>query len=117
MRNWLEINPSTIVLAKGELAPLRTRGRACRVTCVSGRLWVTASGRAEDTVLSPGQTAVFTGKSRIVIEALRTATVRLEVRAAARPRISPPRPEGPRKLYGTRGLSTPMASRMTYVTE
>ena len=83
MRNWLEMNPSTLVLAKGEIAPLRITGRACRVTCVAGRLWVTASGRREDAVLAPGEEATFNGKGRIVIEALRTATVRLEVRAPA----------------------------------
>jgi hypothetical protein len=83
MRNWLEMNPSTLVLAKGEIAPLRITGRACRITCVTGRLWVTASGHREDAVLTPGEEAKFTGRGRIVIEALRTATVRLEVRAAA----------------------------------
>ncbi len=42
MRNLLEMNPSTLVLARGELASLRLRGRACRISCVAGRLWVTA---------------------------------------------------------------------------
>jgi hypothetical protein len=84
MRNWLENNPSTIVLARGELASLGLRGRACRVSCVAGRLWVTASGRPEDSVLTPGEGVTFAGRGRIVVEALRTATVRLEVTTAVR---------------------------------
>ena len=82
MRNWLEMNPSTLVLARGELATLRLRGRACRISCVTGRLWVTASGRREDSVLAPGGAVTFTGRGRIVVEALRTATVRLEIHTA-----------------------------------
>jgi len=84
MRNWLEMNPSTLVLARGELASLRLRGRACHISCLTGRLWVTASGRREDSVLAPGEEVTFTGRGRIVVEALRTATVRLEIHTAAR---------------------------------
>jgi len=84
MRNWLEMNPSTLVLARGELASLRLRGRACRISWVAGRLWVTASGRREDSALAPGEEVTFTGRGRIVVEALQTATVRLEIQTAAR---------------------------------
>jgi hypothetical protein len=78
------MNPTTFVLARGELASLRLRGRAYRISCVTGRLWVTASGRREDSVLAPGEKVTFTERGRIVVEALRTATVRLEVQTAAR---------------------------------
>ena len=84
MRNWFEMNPSTMVLARRELASVRLRGRACRIVCMTGRLWVTASGRREDSVLAPGEQVTFTGRGRIVVEALRTATVRLEILTAAR---------------------------------
>ncbi len=79
MRNWIENNPSTVVLARGELASLQPRGRTCRISCVAGRLWVTKNGRREDFLLSPGEEVTFTGGGRIVVEALRTATVRLEI--------------------------------------
>ena len=92
MRNWLEMNPSTLVLARGELALLRPGGRPCRISCVAGRLWVTASGRREDSVLVPGEEVTFTGRGRIVIEALRTATVRLEIHKAAREKARAPFP-------------------------
>ncbi len=84
MGNWLEMNPSTLVLARGELVSLRLRGRACRISCMAGRLWVTASERQEDSVLAPGEDVTFTGRGRIVVEALRTTTVRLEIQTAAR---------------------------------
>ena len=87
MRNWLEMNPSTFVLARGALTPLRLWGRACRVSCVAGRLWVTSSRRREDFVLAPGEMVTFTGGDRIVVEALRTATVRLEIDAVARAEV------------------------------
>jgi hypothetical protein len=77
MRNILQINPSTLVLARGELVSFRPRGRRFRIACVTGRLWVTASGRQEDTVLAPGDVAACAGKGRVVVEALRTATVRI----------------------------------------
>jgi hypothetical protein len=83
MRNWLEMNPSTLVLARGELTLLRLRGRAGSISCVTGRLWVTASGRQEDSVLAPGEKVTFTGRGRIVVEALRTATARLEIHTVA----------------------------------
>jgi ferric-dicitrate binding protein FerR (iron transport regulator) len=79
MRSWLEMNPSTLVLARGIVASVRLSGRACRVSCVAGRLWVTASGRPEDSVLGPGNEVSFAGRGRIVVEALRTATVRIEI--------------------------------------
>ncbi len=84
MRNWLDMNPSTLVLARGNLVSLRLRGRACSVSCVAGRLWVTASGGREDYVLTPGEEVTLRGRGNIVIEALRTATVRLEIQTAAR---------------------------------
>lgn len=37
MRNWLEMNPSTLVLARNEIASLRFRGRACRISCMDRR--------------------------------------------------------------------------------
>ena len=78
MCNWFEKNTSTLVLARGELASLRLSGRACRISCVTGTLWVTASRRREDSVLAPGEEVTFTRRCRIVVEALRLATVRLE---------------------------------------
>jgi hypothetical protein len=84
MRKWLQMNPSKLVLARGELVSLRLRGTACRISCVTGRLWVTASSRWEDSVLAPGEEVTFTGRGQVVVEALRIATVRLEIQAAGR---------------------------------
>jgi hypothetical protein len=84
MRHWIEVNRSTLVLARGELAALPLEGRACRISCVAGRLWVTATGHREDFVLSRGEQAEFMGPGRIVVEALRTATIRLEIDMPAR---------------------------------
>lgn len=78
MRNWLDTKNSTLVLARGQLASFRIDGRACRISCVAGRLWVTETGQREDSVLTPGQKVTFTRRGRIVVEALRTATVRIE---------------------------------------
>ena len=88
MGTLLQMNPSTLVLARGDLVSLRLRGRGCQISCMAGRLWVTASGCPKDSMLAAGDEVTFTGRSRIVVEALRTATVRLEtwngVRANAR---------------------------------
>jgi Protein of unknown function (DUF2917) len=100
MRKTIEVNPSTLILAKGELTSFRFNGAACRISCISGRLWVTASGRPEDLVLSPGEEVTFTAPGGIVVQALRTATLRLEIRseARARPRSVSPIGRQPVKL-------------------
>jgi hypothetical protein len=90
MSNWMERHPPRFVLARGEVVSLRLVGGPCRVSCIAGRLWVTASGDREDTMLAPGEEAVFTGRGRIVVEALRTATVRLETRPAERGHLPAP---------------------------
>lgn len=94
MSNWLERNPSTLVLELGELASIRPKSKACRISCVTGRLWVTATGRRMDSLLAPGEEVTFTGRGRIVVEALRTATVRLEVLTTAHVRALAPFPLG-----------------------
>ena len=94
MHSSNEMNQSTLVLARGELASLRLRSRACRISCVTGRLWVTISGRREDVVLAPGETAVFAGRGKVVVGALRTATLRLEIHASARVRMRSLFPQG-----------------------
>ncbi len=88
MNNWIEMNPSTLVLARQEVVSLRLTSRTCRISCVAGRLWVTANGYGEDVLLVAGDEVTFTGRGRIVVEALRTATVRFEIRVAARLKTS-----------------------------
>ncbi len=98
MRTWINSNPSTLVVAKGELVSLLLRGRACRVACVTGTLWVTMGGHQEDCMLAPGQEVTLAGRGRIVVEALRTATVRFELRNTARVKA---RALSPLKLSGS----------------
>lgn len=87
MPNRLVMNPLTLVLARGELAVLRLGGRKCRISCLAGRAWVTVSNSHEDWLLAPGNEASFAGRGTIVVEALRTATVRLEIDATARENV------------------------------
>jgi hypothetical protein len=94
MRNRLQMNPWTFILTRGQVFSLQRTGTRCRISCVAGRLWVTASGCSEDSVLGPGDEAPFTGRGRIVVEALRTATVRLEIGAEATVQESAPFPLG-----------------------
>ena len=81
-------NPSTLVLARGELTSIQHKGGRCQISCDAGRLWVTVSGNWEDFVLAPGEELTFEERSKIVVEALRAATVRIQtltiVRQAAR---------------------------------
>ncbi len=76
---------ATLVLARGEVMAVRVRGEACRVRCVTGRLWVTAEGGGTDHVLLPGDERTFPGSGKLVIQAMRTATVRVDRRAVAGP--------------------------------
>ncbi len=78
MRNCLETNPSMIVLARGELVSLGPMGGRWRISCVAGLLWLTVTGHSEDFVLTAGEELMIEGRGKIVVEALRTATVRVE---------------------------------------
>jgi len=90
--DWLAMNPSTVVLARGELVSMRLKGWTWHISCVAGRLWVTGSGRREDFVLTPGEKLTFEGRGKVVVEALRTATVRVETRMPAHRDASTPFP-------------------------
>ena len=102
MREWLSRNPSTLVLAPRELVSMRSNGKSCRVSCVAGRVWITEPGNRNDTVLGPGQEVIVASRGTIVMEALRTATVRVEVRTAAR--------ESQRSLAPVRRLLTGLSA-------
>ncbi len=96
-----EPRPATLVLARGELLSLKVGRRGLVLTCVAGRTWATTNRVSADVVLLPGQTAEFMDRGTVVIEALRTATVRIDClrepqaifslwpNALARPRTAP----------------------------
>jgi hypothetical protein len=71
------------IVSRGEVVSLRVRRGSSRLSCVAGRLWITADRDQKDILLLPGETAAFSG-GKLVIEALRTATVRLEHPAVSR---------------------------------
>ena len=69
---------ATLVLGKGEVISLRLYGRPFRVLCFTGRLWATVDGSAEDHVLVPREARTFRGRGTVVIQALSTATARVD---------------------------------------
>ena len=71
-------NVATLVLEMGEVISLRLSGRPFRVACVTGRLWATVDGDVEDHVLLPGEERTFRGRGTVVIQALGTATARID---------------------------------------
>jgi hypothetical protein len=73
-----ENRPATIILSRGEVLRLRLRRGNLRVTCRTGRVWVTTDRSREDSVLSTGEVVCYRDGGSVVIEALRTATLRLE---------------------------------------
>lgn len=83
-------------MEKGQVISMRTGGRPHRVACMGGRVWVTASGLAADTLLSAGQEAIYGGHRRIVVQALGESTVRFEPQMPARPRQSALAPQAAR---------------------
>jgi hypothetical protein len=68
---------ATLVLEMGEVISLRLSGRSFRIACVTGRLWATVDEDVEDSVLLPGEERTFRGRGAVVIQALGTATVRV----------------------------------------
>jgi hypothetical protein len=84
---------ATFVLQRNQVISIRTRRRAHLVSCVAGRVWATVDGDAEDSVLSAGEAMTYQQGGNIVVQALRTATVRIECPRAARVVVgSPMRP-------------------------
>ncbi len=68
---------ATLTLKMGEVISLRLSGRPFRVACVTGRLWVTVDGDVEDYMLLAGEERTFRAHGTAVIQALGTATVRV----------------------------------------
>jgi hypothetical protein len=75
---------ATFVMERGEVLSVHAGRRPYRIGCVAGRLWATMDGSSVDDVLVAGQTLTYRGKGRVVIQALRTATVRIECPSATR---------------------------------
>ena len=53
-------------LGQGKYLAL-TGVRTCRVICVKGAVWVTATGDGRDTVLTPGQSLTLGNAGKVVI--------------------------------------------------
>ena len=81
---------ATFVLQRDEVISIRARRRWYRVSCVAGRLWATIDEHHADTLLSAGESVTYRERGTIVIQALRTATVRIErlPQAVPSPRVS-----------------------------
>jgi hypothetical protein len=75
---------TTVVLQRHEVISIPARRRPYRVTCIAGRLWTTMDACPLDTVLLAGESVTYRDRGRIVIQAMRTATVRIECPSAAR---------------------------------
>ncbi|MCD6023490.1 MAG: hypothetical protein K0Q91_406 [Fibrobacteria bacterium] len=59
-----------------------SRGSDARIACVRGRLWITREGDREDYLLRAGETDIFEGRGRVVLEALEEAAFTIERRRA-----------------------------------
>jgi hypothetical protein len=68
----------TMKLRDGELWSADGLTGALQVRCVSGNVWLTQEGRAEDIVIGPGGMCVVPGYGKVVVQALDDAVVRIE---------------------------------------
>jgi len=77
----------TLLLSAGEVLALRVPRHPHRLVCLDGRIWATQTGCPEDHLLEAGGQRSFGGRGKVVVQAVRDATVRIEclepVRAAA----------------------------------
>ena len=81
---------ATFIMERGEVLSIRVGRRPYRIVCIAGRLWTTMDGSTVDTVLIAGEFLAYRGRGKVVIQALRTATVRVECPSAARVFLSSP---------------------------
>ena len=82
--------PATLILARGEVLRLKARRGNLRVTCRTGTALVTTDRSREDSVLSTGQSVSYSDGGVVVVEALRTATLRLEFDLVLRVAVGAP---------------------------
>ena len=85
-----ERRPASLILARGEVVRIRVRRGNLRVTCRTGRLWATSDLDANDTLLAPEDFVTYESRGTVVVEALRTATLRLEYGEAVRVELGAP---------------------------
>ena len=85
-----ENRPATLILSGGEVLRLRARRGNLLVTCRTGTLWATTNRSKLDTVLSTGESVSYRDGGTIVIEALRTSTLRLEFEMDLRVAVEDP---------------------------
>jgi len=62
-------------LRKGRVIQIESMPTPLRIECQQGRLWITQSGTAQDTILAAGESFKPRAQGRVVIEALETACV------------------------------------------
>jgi hypothetical protein len=77
LKHGVQPGAATLVLCQGEvLGIVLGRGRV-PVTCRTGRIWATVARDPADRVLEPGETVTVRGPGKLVLQALRTSTVRV----------------------------------------
>jgi hypothetical protein len=74
--------PASLILAQGEVLRIRIRRGTLRVTCRTGRVWATSDREKTDNLLAPAESVTYGERGTVVVEALRTAALRLEYREA-----------------------------------
>lgn len=82
--------PTNLILARGEVLTIRVKRGSLRVTCRTGRVWATSDRTRMDSLLLPTDSVTYRGRGTIVIEALRTATLRLQCEEVARVALGVP---------------------------
>ena len=70
---------SEIALREGELwVAHHDLSHALHLRCVSGYVWITQEGRAEDTVVGAGGLCVVPGEGKAIVQALEDAVIRVD---------------------------------------
>jgi hypothetical protein len=69
---------AALILRRGEVMALRRGRQPTIVTCVTGRAWVTTGRDRKDYLLEPGMSLRVIDRGKLLVQALRTATIGLE---------------------------------------
>jgi hypothetical protein len=80
-RRHPERRPTSVILARGEVLTIHVqRGGLC-ITCRTGRAWATSNRSREDTLLTLNESVSYDTRGTVVVQALRTTTLRLDWQA------------------------------------
>ena len=90
---------STFMLAQGQLVTFRLKTLPLRIACLTGQLWATTNRNPVDHLIGSSQSASFSRRETVVVQALRPST--MQVQQMVEPKTVADYPPGSKTISNT----------------